>query len=489
MGGKRRQVHRRGAGRPPRTGAYDLRGQRRSSGRARTFFCALFGLLILAVAVFAVPSALRSGEGNSSSASPEATVPDDAPARSGKLAGAVETVDENGIVRGTTQGGANYLLWSRDEAALSPDKVTLVAAGDQIGTDQVLALAAAYGEAEGAGAYDFRPFYQEVKPFIQSFDLRFVNQETVMAGSEEYGYSGYPSFNTPDAAAEALDDAGFNMVNLATNHVLDYGTSLAERSLGVWRASHPHMLTAGSYAGQHDRETVRMIERNGMTFAFLAFCYGDNYYQQDLPDTWHLAGFDKAALEADVRRAQEVADAVIVAMHWGTEYQSEPNEQQLDYAQFLADLGVDLVLGTHAHTVQPVRYVTGSSGNTVPVVFGLSDFVSGWTVTDCILSGLFTCDFVRVYDEGAQAGEVVEDAGSAQGAAAGEQLSWHVEVRNLAWHPTIEWSEGGQVYVRFLKDMDLATTNANTRTPDVEDDYAYVREKMSSLGMEIPIDW
>ena len=112
-----------------------------------------------------------------------------------------------------------------------------------------------------------------------------------------------------------------------------------------------------------------------MTFAFLAFCYGDNYFQEDLPDTWHLCGFDKAAIEADVRRAQQVADAVIVAMHWGTEYESEPDGQQLDYAAFLADLDVDLVLGTHAHTVQPVRLVQGASGNAVPVVLSLIHIV------------------------------------------------------------------------------------------------------------------
>ena len=191
---------------------------------------------------------------------------------------------------------------------------------------------------------------------------------------------------------------GFNLVNLATNHVLDYGVEAAERSLDVWDA-YPGIACAGSYRSQADRETVRLVERNGMTFAFLAFCYGDNYFQEDLPDTWHLCGFDKAAIEADVRRAQQVADAVIVAMHWGTEYESEPDGQQLDYAAFLADLDVDLVLGTHAHTVQPVRLVQGASGNAVPVVFGLGDLVSGWGKVDYILSGLFTCDFVRVYDE------------------------------------------------------------------------------------------
>lgn len=438
---------------------------------------------------------------------------------SGKLAGATESVDENGVVHGTTPAGVNYLLWGRGQAGARPDRVTLVAAGDQIGTDQVLELTDAAGGAPGDGVYDFTPFYQEVAPFVQERDLRFVNQETVMAGTDEYGYAGYPSFNTPDAAARRL---GQNRLQPGQPGHQPRAGLRAWRQPSA-RSTYGTPIRAspapGSYRSQADRETVRLVERNGMTFAFLAFCYGDNYFQEDLPDTWHLCGFDKAAIEADVRRAQQVADAVIVAMHWGTEYESEPDGQQLDYAAFLADLDVDLVLGTHAHTVQPVRLVQGASGNAVPVVFGLGDLVSGWGKVDYILSGLFTCDFVRVYDEagtdggsgdagtdGAEgvagssgdADAAADDAAARAAAAAAAGAAWHVEVRNLAWHPTMEWSDGGPVRVRFLADMDEATTNANVRAqelnygqPSMEgvNLYAYVREKTDATVTEIPVVW
>ncbi len=514
-------------------------GMRRGRGRAGA---ALLAVAVAAVAVVACVVGLSGLAGQGGATSPtdagapageQAAFPQEP---SGKLAGATETVDANGVVHGTTPEGVNYLLWGRGQAADAPEKVSLVAAGDAIGTDQVLALADVAGGAAGDGAYDFSGFYGDIAPFVQKYDLRFVNQETVMAGTDEYGYSGYPSFNTPDEAAGALAGAGFNLVNLATNHVLDYGVGAAERSLGVWDA-YPGVACAGSYRSQADRETVRLVERNGMTFAFLAFCYGDNYYQEDLPDTWHLCGFDKEAIEADVRRAQQVADAVIVAMHWGTEYESEPDGQQLEYAAFLADLDVDLVLGTHAHVIQPVRYVEGASGNAVPVVFGLGDLVSGWGKADFVLSGLFTCDFVRVYegagdalagdggavaagDAGAEgdggeggaseaggaaaAGDA--GAGSAAGgetarsadAAAAEGAAWHVEVRNLAWHPVVEWSDGGPVRVRFVAGMDEATTNANVRIsglnyaqPSLEGTslYAYLREKTNATITDIPVAW
>ena len=507
MEGRRHtQIHRRHAP----SGAAPARA------RGLGLLLALAVVAVVAVAGVAWVAGLAGNPAAGGAASPETPAFPQDP--SGKLAGATESVDENGVVHGTTPAGVDYLLWGRGQAGARPDRVTLVAAGDQIGTDQVLELTDAAGGAPGDGVYDFTPFYQEVAPFVQERDLRFVNQETVMAGTDEYGYAGYPSFNTPDAAADALAKTGFNLVNLATNHVLDYGVEAAERSLDVWDA-YPGIVCAGSYRSQADRETVRLVERNGMTFAFLAFCYGDNYFQEDLPDTWHLCGFDKAAIEADVRRAQQVADAVIVAMHWGTEYESEPDGQQLDYAAFLADLDVDLVLGTHAHTVQPVRLVQGASGNAVPVVFGLGDLVSGWGKVDYILSGLFTCDFVRVYDEagtdggsgdagtdGAEgvagssgdADAAADDATARAAAAAAAGAAWHVEVRNLAWHPTMEWSDGGPVRVRFLADMDEATTNANVRAqelnygqPSMEgvNLYAYVREKTDATVTEIPVVW
>lgn len=380
-----------------------------------------------------------------------------------KIAGSEEAIDEKGIVHGMTPEGISYTVRGRGVQAGSPDRVSLCAVGDQIATSMSFPIADRYAGEVGDGIYDFAPFYQEIKPFIQGYDLRYINQETVMAGTEGgRTYSGYPIFNSPDSMAQAIADTEFNLVNFATNHSYDMGSYGIERSHEVW-ARYPQLLIGGSYLTQEDRETVHMIERNGLTFAFLAYTYGDNSGAGSIVNQYYSCQFDKDLIAADVRRAQQVADAVIVSMHWGSEYVSEPNSQQYEYAAFLADLGVDLVLGTHAHIMQPVKYITGESGNTVPVVFGLSDIVSGWTLTDTILSGVFACDFV------------VNEAGD------------RLEVENLIWYPSIEWSDGGDVYVRLLKDMDEATINANTRTEDVANDYQYLHDKVNSVGMEIPV--
>lgn len=379
-------------------------------------------------------------------------------AASGKLEGATETTDKNGIVHGETKDGIKYTVHGRGEAAKSEDKVTLVAIGDQIGTDNSLPIAKSYG---GGNGYDFTPFYKGTKKTIRQYDLRYMNQETVMAGGE---YSGYPVFNTPDSAADAIHEVGFNLVNFATNHTYDMGMKGIERSHKVF-SKYPELMIGGSYLTKEDRETVHMIERNGMTFAFLAYTYGDNHYAKssDMPNDYYDCPFDKDAAKADIERAQKVADAVIVSMHWGTEYVNEPNDQQKEWAQYLADLDVDLVLGTHAHTLQPCRILKSKSGKQVPVMFGLSDFISGWTITDTIVSGLFTCSFAR------------EDDGS-------------VKVDDLKFTPAVEWSNGGGTYVRLLKDMDKATIDANTRTEDVSNDSAYFPKYLKDMGWDIPLD-
>ena len=423
---------------------------------------ALVGVIGIGCAFGFVANSCSSAAGGSSSSSANDSLTGITDS-SAALKGAVETIDENGIVHGTTADGVKYTVRGRGTSGLSSDKVTLAAVGDQIGTDNSLPLARNYAGGDG---YDFSPFYRDVAPLVQQSDLRYINQETVMAGNEDgYSYTGYPVFNTPDAAAAAIVANGFNMVNFATNHSYDLGTFGIEQSHEVWQR-YPELTVAGSYLTQDARDTVQLIERNGMTFAFLAYTYGDNSYADaaSMPNSYYCCAFDKQAIETDVRRAQSVADAVIVSMHWGSEYTSEPNEQQYDYARFLADLDVDLVIGTHAHIMQPVKYITGASGNTVPVVFGLGDFISGWTLTDTILSGLFTCEFTKNADG-------------------------DVEVGNLLWYPLIEWSDGGDVYVRLLKDMDDATIDANTRTDDVYNDSTYLRQKIESVGMEIPVVW
>lgn len=273
----------------------------------------------------------------------------------------------------------------------------------------------------------------------------------------------------PEKLADAEETINANAIvyrTLDDVHYTVHGRGV-ERSHEVW-AHYPQLLVGGSYLTAEDRQTVHMIERNGQTFAFLCYTYGDNRYDsvEEFPNTYYSCGFDYAHAAADIARAKWVADCVIVVMHWGSEYEPEPNDQQRERAQWLADQDVDMVLGARAHTIQPVEYVEGKNGNQLLVVFGLSDFISGWDVTAPIVSGVFTCDMVHNSETG------------------------RIKPENPVWHPTIEWSDGtSPSYVRLLADMDRDTTNANIHTPDVDDDFLYTRTLTDQVITQIPVDW
>ena len=386
--------------------------------------------------------------------------------KSGKLDGATEVVDENGVVHGSMPDGTRYVLYGRGQESNEPGKISFTAVGDVFSTEMNLPILDGYGGGRGDGEYDFEPYYRDVRDRIAACDISFVNQETPCAGDEDgRTYTGYPIFNTPDSSVHAIAAVGFDVANFNSNHTWDQGEYGIERTQSLF-AQHPEVALVGSYASEEDRNAVRLVERNGATIAFLSYSYGCNHYGADseaFPNQYFTCQFDEDRIRAEIERAKSVADAVIVYMHWGTEYDTEPNDEQLGWAQWLADLDVDLVIGSHAHILQPVRMYTSASGKQVPVVFGLSDFITGWTITDTILSGAFSCDFV--WD--------------------GSKLA----VQNCSFSPAIEWSDGGDVSVRFLKDMSDDEIAANTRTQDVGDDVTYLHDFIDDLAMEVPVDW
>ena len=414
----------------------------------------------------AASASARSASASSASSSSAARNASQSSFPSTKLAGASETVDDAGVVHGTSSGGVDYVLYGRGQKSAEAGKITLAAVGDVFATTSNFPILDAYAGDVGDGEYDFLPYYRDVTDEITARDLRFINQETPCAGiDDDRDYSGYPVFNTPDSSVHALAGTGFNIVNFNSNHTWDMDEYGIERTHGLF-AEHPGLMVIGSYASDEDRSAVRLVERNGATIAFLSYAYGDNSFGEDpgaFPNQYYTCQFDQDVMAQEIARAKQVADAVVVYMHWGTEYTTEPNDQQLEYAQFLADQDVDLVIGSHAHILQPIRYVTGAGGKQVPVVYGLSDFITGWTLTDTILSGMFTCDFT--WSNG------------------------KLNVGNCSFAPAIEWSDGGDTTVRFLKDMTDEEIAENTRTEDVGDDVAYLHQFIDDLGMEVPVDW
>lgn len=332
--------------------------------------------------------------------------------------------------------------------------VTFAAVGDNLANENILTLADGWAGELSDGTYDFAPLYDNMRDEIASYDIAFINQETTLGGLNEgnFEWSGYPSYNTPDSMANAVLDAGFKVINTNSNHTYDWWTTAIEHAQKLWN-SKDSALTIGSYQDQKDRDTIRVVECNGVRIAFLSYSYGQNGYEQsDLPNTYYAVPFSEDALAKDVTTARKAADVVVVYLHAGTEYTNEPDEYQVAWAQACADNNVDLVIGSHVHVIQPMRYLTRADGKKMLTVFGLGDFVSGYeNYPDTILSGEFSCEFV-VGKNGA------------------------VAVKNVVWHPLIEHREGNVDTVYLLRDYTSEMAGKNELLSGVEGPYDWIIE-------------
>ena len=262
-------------------------------------------------------------------------------------------------------------------------KLSLFAVGDTLIHDAV------YYDAEtdeigqdGYPIYDFKPMFTEIEPLAKQHDLAFYNQETIIGG-KNLGLSNYPRFNSPDEIGLNMIDMGFNMVNLATNHVLDKDLEGLIYSANFWEKQEKEkgIYTAGSYTSQEKRDNIKIAEKNGITYAMLAYTYGTNGLPvpegyEYLVNLWTVYGDDKyeaykEQVKKDIQSVRDKVDVLIVSMHWGNEYVYEPSWYQEDAAKFLSEQGVDIIIGTHPHVIEPVEYV----GNTL-VIYSLGNLVS-----------------------------------------------------------------------------------------------------------------
>ena len=276
--------------------------------------------------------------------------------------------------------------------------------------------------ADGSRNYDF--LFEDILDYIDAADIAIINQESPIGGNDR-GFSGYPAFNSPTEAADAIAKAGFDVVLTATNHTYDQGlggliyfhdyfykypqisvvgthSSLTEDS----RTSHRGSYWLEKYGvspndrprfddlqlepeDQVNTSAFVIREVNGVKIAILNYTYSHNWA------TWangldgylnRLCYYDPATREIDfdtinpevledIKLARQVCDIVIVCPHWGYEYSFEPCAYQKDFARQMIDAGADVIIGAHPHIVEPVEYITTENGNSGLCYYSLGNFI------------------------------------------------------------------------------------------------------------------
>lgn len=240
--------------------------------------------------------------------------------------------------------------------------------------------------------FDFDPIYKEFEDEIAAADLSYINVET-MIGGDENGISGYPLFNSPEAAGDKLYNLGFDVYNLAHNHMLDSGNDKYLVNCDKF-FNEKGVAVIGFYENEADTNNIVIVERKGIKIAFLAYTYATNGITLYNSDTY-IPYFNEALIEKQVTLAKQQADFVIVSAHWGDEDSFTPNSYQQTYAQQFVNLGVDVILGMHPHVLQPMKWVDGTDGHKTLLVYSLGNFISGMQDDAELLGATLSFDIIR----------------------------------------------------------------------------------------------
>ncbi|MFD3873343.1 CapA family protein [Streptomyces sp. NPDC058623] len=250
---------------------------------------------------------------------------------------------------------------------------TLVASGDVLPHTSVIKRAAA--DAGGDG-WDFRPMFAAVKPVVSAADLALCHMETIY-GEDGGPFSGYPAFVSPPEVADGLKAAGYDGCSTASNHTLDDGADGIRRTLD--RFDKAGLGHAGSARTAAEAARTTMYEAGPAKVAHLAYTYDTNGYPMPEGQPWAVNEMKQDRIVADARAARKAgADVVLVSLHWGTEWETDPDGTQLSLGKALtaSQTGgrpdIDMILGTHAHVPQAYEKVNGTW-----IVYGMGDQVAG----------------------------------------------------------------------------------------------------------------
>jgi len=224
----------------------------------------------------------------------------------------------------------------------------------------------------GTNQFDYDPAFTYIAPYLQQSDITLGNLELTLGGRP---YRGYPCFSAPDTLLYSLKRAGFTALTTANNHTCDRKTAGIKRTIEQLEAA--NMPFTGTFRNTEERDslTPRIIEKNGLRMALLAYTYGTNGIPFAPPVIVNL--IDTVQMLSDLQKAKKMADFVVVAVHWGIEYQDTPSGEQRKVADFLLRNGATLIIGNHPHVIQPLRLVYDTEGILRQLcIYSMGNFIS-----------------------------------------------------------------------------------------------------------------
>ncbi len=295
----------------------------------------------------------------------------------------------------------------------SDGKITVVSTANVLSTGDILIHEPLLnGASNGDGTYDFSRSFYYVSKKVKDADFAVCNLELTFGGANKK-YSSFPLFNTPDSLADALKGAGFNLLLTANNHSYDTGIEGLKRTPQI--IAQKGLLSTGSRANVTDNLYL-VKEINGIKIGFLNYTYetpsdsmgrkalNGNFLSAEANDLINTFNYDKLdEFYSDVQAKMSAmkkdgAEAIILYLHWGTEYQITQNDYQKTIAKKMCDLGIDILIGGHTHVIQPLEIVTGeSTSNKMPCLYSMGNALSNQRIALMDLKTGHTEDGILLY--------------------------------------------------------------------------------------------
>lgn len=249
------------------------------------------------------------------------------------------------------------------------DSLSFIFMGDIMGHDPQ--IASAFNPAKGA--YNYEGVFRKVSHIIRTADFAIANLEVTLAGEP---YAGYPQFSSPDALAVACKKNGIDVLVTANNHSCDRAKKGLLRTIHVLDSLEiPHTGTFKD-AEERNRKNLLILDRNNIRVGLLNYTYGTNGLPTPKPTM--VNRIDTLTMLSDIRKSRaDSLDKLIVMIHWGPEYQSQPSKKQVEIAEVLFRNGVDIIVGSHPHVLQKMEYIQAKDGkNENFIAYSLGNFVS-----------------------------------------------------------------------------------------------------------------
>lgn len=280
-------------------------------------------------------------------------------------------------------GRVSRWVWDSWGFTKEDTDISFVMFGDNLIHEQIYQ----YGLHNLNNGFDFLFENREIKNVIAKSDVAVINQETPLT-DEPSKYSGYPRFGTPVEVGEALVEADFDVVTCATNHALDQGVAGVDFTKDFF-ASHDIMCIGIQSVDEKVYRPYEVLTRNGVRFALFNYTYGTNggMLPEDKAYMLHILE-DEEQVRADLAAAREETDFVLVFVHWGTEYEQQPDEFQGKWSEVFLEGKADVVVGTHPHALQPFEILQDNGGHEMLVYYSLGNYISAQQEKSCVKGGM-----------------------------------------------------------------------------------------------------